>query len=308
MNFQTFITRSLSVGAAVVISTGLLVPGAIAQQGGFDKVQIRTIKVADNIHMLVGRGGNIAVVSGDDGLFMVDDQFAPLSGKIKTVIRAISDKPVRFLLNTHWHGDHTGGNANFAKDGATIVAHENVRKLLSENQVMKAFNNRPVPASPKIALPVVTFKDGASFHMNGETMTVTHLPSAHTSGDSFVHFKNANVIHTGDTFFNGFYPFIDVQHGGSINGIIDAANVMLKVADGQTKIIPGHGPLGDKAALTRYRDMLIELRSSVAAAMAGGKSVEEVIAAAPTKGLDAKWGGGFLKPPVVTRIVYSSLK
>lgn len=307
MNFQTFITRSLTAGAMALLATSL-VPNHVLAQQDFSNIEIKTIKVAGNIHMLVGRGGNIAVVSGDDGLFMVDDQFAPLSAKIKTAIKAISDQPIKFLLNTHWHSDHTGGNANFAKDGATIVAHENVRKLLSADQVMKAFNNRPVPAAPKSALPVITFKDGASFHMNGETMAITHLPNAHTGGDSFVQFKNANVIHTGDTFFNGFYPFIDVQHGGSINGLINAANTILKVADDQTKIIPGHGPLGDKAALIRYRDMLMQLRDSVAAAMTGGKSVEEVIAAAPTKALDRRWGGGFLKPPVITRIVYSSLK
>ncbi len=275
-------------------------------QRDFSKVTIKTISVAPGIHMLVGAGGNIGVSSGDDGIFLVDDQFAPLTKKILAAVKNISNKPVRFVLNTHWHFDHTGGNENLGKAGVTVVAHDNVRKTMSVDQMLNAFNMK-VPASPKSALPVITFNDTATFHLNGETIHIRHLPPAHTDGDSFVHFKNADVIHAGDTYFNGLYPFIDVDHGGSIDGMINAAGAILDVAGPNTKIIPGHGPLSDKAQLAAYRNMLITVRDLLRVAVKNKRTLEQVIAAKPTKDLDAKWGKGFLKPAFFLKIVYSGM-
>ncbi|MAF50250.1 MAG: MBL fold metallo-hydrolase, partial [Rhodospirillaceae bacterium] len=236
-----------------------------------------------------------------------DDQFAPLTPKIIAAIKKISSQPIRFLLNTHWHFDHTGGNTNIGKLGTVIVAHENVRKLMSKNQFLKAFNAK-IPAAPKVALPVITFTTSTTFHLNDETISIRYVPPAHTNGDSFVHFKNANVIHAGDTFFNGFYPFIDTQYGGSIDGMINAAGIILGLADAGTKIIPGHGPLSDKAGLAAFRAMLIEARDSIKMSMQGGKTADQVAAADPLKALNPKWGNGFLKPDRFVKIVYGGMK
>ena len=287
------------------MSVAVISSAAQAQQD-YSKVTIKTISVAPGVHMLMGAGGNIGVSSGEDGVFLIDDQYAPLTKKILTAVKKISDKPIRFLLNTHWHFDHTGGNENLGNAGITIVAHDNVRKTMSVDQMLKAFNMK-VPASAKAALPVITFNDTATFHMNGETIHVRHLPPAHTDGDSFVHFKTANVIHTGDIYFNGLYPFIDIDHGGSIDGMINAAGEIVKVAGRNTKIIPGHGPLSDKAQLAAYRNMLIKVRDRLRVAVKNNRTLEQVIAAKPTKDLDAKWGKGFLKPAFFVKIVYSGM-
>ncbi len=297
----------LSIGSLVAFMFAAMVSTNVAHaQRDFSKVTIKTVPVAAGIHMLVGAGGNIGVSSGVDGIFMVDDQFAPLTDKILAAVKKISDKPVRFLLNTHWHFDHTGGNENMGKAGVTVIAHDNVRKTMSVPQMLKAFNMN-VPASPKAALPVITFNDTATFHLNGETIHIRHLPPAHTDGDSFVHFKNADVIHAGDTYFNGLYPFIDVDHGGSIDGMIRAAGTILDVAGPSTKIIPGHGPLSDKAQLAAYREMLITVRDRLRLAVMNNRTLDQVIADKPTKDLDAKWGKGFLKPSAFVKIVYSAM-
>ncbi len=288
-----------------IMSVAVISSAAQAQQD-YSKVTIKTISVAPDVHMLMGAGGNIGVSSGEDGVFLIDDQYAPLTKKILAAVKKISDRPIRFLLNTHWHFDHTGGNENLGNAGITIVAHDNVRKTMSVDQMLKAFNIK-VPASPKAALPVITFNDTATFHLNGETIHVRHLPPAHTDGDSFVHFKTADVIHTGDLYFNGLYPFIDVDHGGSIDGMINAAGEILKVAGPNTKIIPGHGPLSDKAQLAAYRNMLIKVRDRLRVAVKNNRTLEQVIANKPTKDFDAKWGKGFLKPPVFLKIVYSGM-
>jgi glyoxylase-like metal-dependent hydrolase (beta-lactamase superfamily II) len=236
-----------------------------------------------------------------------DDQYAPLSDKILAAVKAITPDPVRFVLNTHWHGDHTGGNENMGKAGAYIVAHDNVRKRMSSEHFNAVFQ-RTTPASPEGALPVVTFAEGITFHWNGEEIRVYHVPPAHTDGDAIVHFVKADVVHMGDLFFNGFnYPFVDVSSGGRVDGVIGAADRVLAAVSDKTRIIPGHGPLATKADLQLYRDTVKTLRDRIAKLKAEGKTKEDVIAAKPTADYDAKWGGGFIKPDVFTGLVFDSL-
>ena len=289
-----------------VVAAMVLVGSASVAEGQQDTVRIQTIPVASGVYMLVGQGGNIGVSVGEDGVFLVDDQFAPLTGKIIDAVKAISDKPIRFLLNTHWHGDHTGGNENFGKAGVIIVAHDNVRQRMSVEQFIARFNSRTPPA-PKPALPVVTFNDAATFHLNGEDIHAVHVKNAHTDGDVLVHWQKANVLHMGDTFFNGSYPFIDLSTGGSITGLIDATATGLAFADEQTRIIPGHGPLAAKSDMVAYRDMLVAVRDNVKQLIAAGKTLAQVLAAKPTAAFDAKWGNGFMKADDFVTTVFESL-
>ena len=289
---------ALALLILVAISTG-------AQQDP-DAVRIEAVPVADGIFMLTGAGGNIGLSVGDDAAFVIDDQFAPLTKKILAAIAEKTDRQVRFVINTHWHGDHTGGNENMGQAGAIIVAHENVRKRMSTEQFIEAFDTR-VPPSPAAALPVVTFADSITFHWNGDDIRVFHVGPAHTDGDSVIHFQKANVIHAGDTFFNGLYPFIDSSSGGSIDGMIAAAELVLAIADEKTKIIPGHGPLCQKAQLQASYDMLVVARDRIRKLMDEGNTRDEVIAAKPTADLDEEWGGGFLQPDVWVGIVFDGL-
>ena len=266
-------------------------------------VAIRTIPVADGVYMLMGQGGNIGLSVGESGPFVIDDQFAPLTEKILAAIAEVSDGDVRFVLNTHWHFDHTGGNENFGEAGALIVAHENVRRRMSVDQFMEAFD-RAVPAAPPIALPIITFTDGVNFRWNGETIRVVHVENAHTDGDAIVMFEVANVVHMGDTYFNGRYPFIDVQAGGGIEGVIAAADWVLESADSQTKIIPGHGALSGPEELRAYRDMLITVRDRIRMMINDGMSADEVVASKPTSDLDATWGAN---PDSFVRFAYQAM-
>jgi glyoxylase-like metal-dependent hydrolase (beta-lactamase superfamily II) len=284
----------------------LLAATAEAQQQDFSKVEIKTQQVAGNVYMLTGAGGNIGALVGDDGILIIDDQFAPLSPKIHEALAKLSPKPVKFLVNTHYHGDHTGGNEIFGREGSIIVAQENVRKRLSERQVIELFKMDNPPA-PKEALPVITFTEDVGLHLDGEDLRVFHVPNAHTDGDSLIYFSKANVLHAGDTLFNGFYPFIDVGGGGSINGMIGSADKVLGMINDDTKIIPGHGPLATPKDLKAFRDMLATVRDNVAKLVKEGKSADEVVAAQPAKDVDAVWGKGFLKAEQFVRIVYSDL-
>lgn len=295
--------RFLAAAAALVLAAA----AQLSAQAGLDTVQIRTIPAGKGVYMLMGSGGNIALSVGKDAAFLVDDQYAPLSEKILAAVKAVTDKPVRFLVNTHWHGDHTGGNENMANAGVIIVAHDNVRTRMSSEQFIAAFNSK-VPVSPAKALPMVTFMDGVAFHLNDDDIHVVHVPPAHTDGDAIIHFTAANVIHMGDTFFNGRYPFVDLSSGGNFEGVIGAVNAALPYLNDSTKVIPGHGVLGGKTELIAYRDVLVKIRDRVAALIKQGKTKEQVIAAKPSAEWDAAWGTGFMKPDVFLGIVYDSMK
>ena len=273
----------------------------------FDKVQIKTEKINATTYMLTGAGGNIGVSVGDDALFLIDDQYAPMTPKIKAALAAISSKPVKFVINTHWHDDHSGGNENFGKADAVIVAHENVRKRMSSGQLIE-FLGRTVTASPKVALPVVTFTRDITFHLNGEELYVQHMPNAHTDGDAIIRFRKSNVVHMGDLFFNKNYPFIDISSGGSIDGVIAAADKVLAEADEATRIIPGHGVLASKADLAAYRAMLAAVSSRIKVLVREGKTLEQVQAAKPTADYDAAWGKGFIPPVRMVEMVYKDVK
>lgn len=272
----------------------------------FAKIEIKTTKVSDGIYMLEGSGGNIGIASGEDGIFMIDDQYSPLTPKILAAIKKISPKPIKFMINTHWHFDHTGGNENLGNIDVIIVAHDNVYQRLSTDQFIKAFDKQ-IPASPKVALPVVSFNDEVTFHLNDQHIQARHFAHAHTDGDSILFFKDKNVIHMGDIFFNGFYPFIDTSSGGSIYGVIDAATAILTQIDDKTKIIPGHGPLANKQDLQNYHDMLVQVVGAVTPLTRQGLSLEEATKRNPLKELNAKWGGGFLKPDMFLGIIYQTI-
>jgi cyclase len=289
-----------------VLAIGVLcLTGTVFGQD-LEDVVIKPERVTGGIYMLTGAGGNMGLSIGPDGALLIDDQYAPLTERIQAAIKELGDQPVRFVLNTHWHGDHTGGNENFGKTGAVVVAHDNVRKRMSAEQFNKLFD-RSTPASVKGALPIVTFNDTATFHFNAMTLRVMHLPSAHTDGDSIVHFLEADVIHAGDVFFNGQYPYIDVDAGGSIDGVIEAVSLILDLAGDQTKIIPGHGALSNRKELASYLKMLETLRGSVASLLEAGKSEEEILAAGPTAAYDDPWGQGFLGTERFVKILVRSL-
>lgn len=249
-------------------------------QSGWDAVKISSEPLSGNVHVVYGAGGNIGLSVGEDGVYMVDDQFAPLTERLKEAIAAISDKPIRYVINTHFHYDHTGGNEKLGGTGSVIVAHDNVRQRLGAGSFIKAFNHTEPPQSGP-ALPVVTFSEEMSLHLNGEDIRIIHIPNAHTDGDSIVHFRTSNVIHMGDVFFNGRFPFIDTPNGGTIDGVIKAVARMLEVADENTKVIPGHGKVTDRAGLKAYHDMLVEARARVSELRDSDELLEDIIAANP---------------------------
>jgi glyoxylase-like metal-dependent hydrolase (beta-lactamase superfamily II) len=272
----------------------------------FSSVEIRTEPVAPGIHVLFGAGGNIGVSTGPDGTFIIDDQFAPLTPKIQAALAKLSDQPVRFVLNTHWHGDHTGGNENLGKAGALIVAHDNVRVRMSSEQFVASMQ-RKVPPSPAAALPVVTFDSASSFHLNGDTIRAVHVDRAHTDGDSLVHFAKANVVHMGDTYFSAAYPYVDLSSGGSFDGLLATLARALELGDDRTRYIPGHGPVTGKPELAAYRAMIADIVGKVRAGIAAGRSVEQIVASKPTARYDAARASGFIKPDVLVRTIHQSL-
>ncbi len=293
-----------SIFTAAIVAAALFPAPACAQPDP-SKAEIKIEKIAPGVAVLFGAGGNIGLSYGVDGNAIVDDQYAPLTEKIVAAIRSVDPDPVRFVINTHWHGDHTGGNENFGKAGAVILAHDNVRVRMSSEQFLALFNEK-VPPSPSAALPVVTFADGATLHLNGDTMRIIHVEHAHTDGDSLVRWQKANVLHMGDTFFHKMsFPFIDLDSGGSIDGMIAAVEEGLKLADERTRIIPGHGPVASRAELAAYRDMLADVRGKVAAGIAAKRTIEQIKA----ERIVARYGmpDGFMKPDAFVETVYRSL-
>ena len=278
-----------------------------AQQPDFSQVQIKTTKVASNFYTLEGQGGTIGVLTGPDGVLMVDAQFAPLSDKIVAAIKQISDVRIRFLVNTHVHGDHTGGNENIGKLGAAIIARENLRTRLAKPAPQA--NGQPGVPAPPIALPVLTYDGALTIHMDGEDVQLIAVPVAHTDGDTMVYFPNANVLMTGDFYRSTGYPNIDRANGGTMNGMLAGFDLILKTGRPDTKIIPGHGATVDKAAVTAHKAMMVAVRDKVAALMRQNKTQEEVIAAKPTSEFDAKVTGA--TPMTADRFVgqlYQELK
>lgn len=297
--------RSLSV-VALLLAT-LTVSPAEAQD--WDAVEITTQDLGGGIYMLTGRGGNIGLSVGEDGVFVIDDQYAPLTDKILAAIGAITSEPVRFVFNTHWHGDHTGGNEDMGALGALLVAHENVRTRLSMDQVLQRVG-RPestTMASPEGAWPVVTFTEDITFHLNGDDLHAFHVEHAHTDGDAIVHFRQANVVHMGDTFFFGRFPFIDTATGGSIDGLIAAADRGLAVMDADTKVIPGHGALATREDLRAYRDALKVARDRVDALMGEGLSLEDILARTPSADYAAEVGASEDQERSFSETLYFSL-
>jgi glyoxylase-like metal-dependent hydrolase (beta-lactamase superfamily II) len=272
-----------------------------AQMGA---VPIATTPLVPGLVMLSGPGGNVVVQAGPDGKLAVDSFVQPAWPKLKATIAAMGPGPITLLIDTHWHLDHTDNNANFHKAGAEVLAHDNTRKRLNETHDLMGMHFEPVPPS---ARPTETFRTSKTLQANGDTIDLAYFPPAHTDSDIYIHFTKANVLHMGDVFFNGVYPFIDARTGGNINGMIDGAAQGLKLADDQTKIVPGHGPLADKAALQRAHDMLVTVRDRVKALKDGKKSLADAVAAKPSADLDATWGKGSMQPDAFVTLVYNTL-
>ncbi|MGZ3296877.1 MAG: MBL fold metallo-hydrolase [Xanthobacteraceae bacterium] len=296
----------MAVVAAMMALSGEVLAQTPAPPPDFSKVEIKTTDLGDNVYMLEGQGGNITVAVAKDGIIMVDGEFAPLHDKIKAAIVLVSNQPIKYLVNTHFHGDHTGGNEPFAKDGATIVAQDNVKSRLAAGTT-NGLTGVKTPPAPKDALPSDTYTNFSKIRLNGRVADLKHIANAHTDGDTYVWFKTANVLSTGDTFTNGRYPNIDFANGGNIKGMIAATDIYLKLVNAKTRIVPGHGPIADKAALIDYRTMLVTARDRMAKLVKDGKSEDDVVAAKPFADLDAKWAPTELAASNFVRVVWHSL-
>jgi cyclase len=296
------------IAFAAIAATCLLSATAVAQQPDFSKVEIKTTDLGNKTYLLEGQGGNITVAVGSDGIILVDSQFAPLHDKIKAAIAGLSPLPVKFLINTHFHGDHTGGNEAFAKEGATVVAQDNIRVRLAAGTVNGLTGAKTAPATTG-AIPTDTYVGGTKkVDVGGRTAILTHANNAHTDGDTWVYFPDANVLATGDVFTNGRYPNIDFANGGGVNGVINAVDAFLKVSNDNTKIVPGHGPLATKAQLAEYRNVIATARDRVRKLYDEGKSEQEVLAAKPLADADGKWAANEQAANNFVRVVYNSFK
>jgi len=291
---------------ALIAATLLITPAyAETKAHGQDSIELK--KLADNLHVLITeQGGNVTISTGEDGTFIIDDQLKGREHVVTDNIKKITDKPIKFILNTHYHFDHTGGNETFGAQNAIIVAHDNVRERLSTDQFITRFNKK-LPSLSRPGLPVVTFANNMTLNYNNSTAKIMHLPNAHTDGDSIAHFTKENVIVAGDTIFNSMYPFIDTEHGGSIQGMIKAMDAILDLSNETTTIIPGHGAPMNKAELKALQKTLTEISNNVETLIQDGKTLKEITAAKPTQTFDAKMGGGFIPPDAFVSILYDSL-
>ena len=298
-------TRIVLAALAGVLLIGA--GAASAQRTDFATVTVKTIDLGHNTYMLEGAGGNVTVAVGDDGVIMVDSEYAPMHEKLKAAIAAVTKEPVRYLVNTHFHGDHSGGDAGFAAEGAVVVAQTNVKKRLAEGSV-NGLNGAKTPGVSGLALPAKTYRNAMTLKVKGRTAQLRHVANAHTDGDTYVWFADANVLATGDTVVLGRYPNIDFANGGNIKGMIRATDTYLRLANDETKIVPGHGPLGDKKAVAAYRATLIEARNRIAKLINSGKSEAEAVAARPFADLDAKFGASPQRSANFVRVIYHSLR
>jgi glyoxylase-like metal-dependent hydrolase (beta-lactamase superfamily II) len=287
---------------------GLTVSGQLiqAQMPAPADTEVKIIPLSDNLHVLMGLGGNIAVCSGPDGVFIIDDDLKPMTAKIAAAIATISKDDVSMVFNTHWHFDHSGGNEYFGEAGATIVAHDNVRARMSTTQ-QSSFFGTETPPSPAAALPVFTFDNTATFYLNDMKIKAIHVVPAHTDGDAIFIFEEANVVHLGDVFFNGLYPFIDISSGGSVAGMIAAVDTIMPMLNEDTVIIPGHGPVATLEDLRNYRSMLMLVSARIQALIEDGKTREEAIALNPTINFDQNWAWQFLSGDRWAGLIYDSL-
>ena len=289
-----------------LLLTAALLTSAPSLSAQDKPVEYQATPLSDTVTMIKGRGGNIAVSSGEDGVFIIDDQLKPLTEQLLAAIAEVSDRPIRFVINTHYHGDHVGGNEALGKAGSVIIAHDNIRQRMTRDQ-FSHFWNETTPAWPADSLPVVTFNDKVTLHMNGEPVTVHHVPRGHTDGDGIVHFPESNVVHMGDIYFNGLYPFIDLDGGGSSQGMIAAVELGLSLADEDTRIIAGHGPLSDKAGLQAYLDFLRKAQGNVQVLVDQGMSLQQAIDAKPTAEWDETLGQVWITPAQLVTFIYNSL-
>ena len=291
------------LGFFAVVSSGCITTLAAEEQV---PTTVRTELVAGNVYTLTGAGGNIALCTGEDGVLLVDSDYEARADGILAAAKAAGKAPLRFVINTHWHFDHVGGNEKLARAGALLVAHDHVRARMSSDQLIDHIDRR-VPASPPGALPPLTFSDSLTIHLNGEEVRIIHVPPAHTDGDSLVLFRRANVLHVGDLCFSTGYPFIDVRAGGSLDGLVRAIDQALALTNESTRIIPGHGRVSSVAEFSAYRDMLATARDNVRALVDQGKTRDEVIAAKPTRDLDEKWGRGAFPPDTWVAVIYDAM-
>ncbi|MGD0832105.1 MAG: MBL fold metallo-hydrolase [Terracidiphilus sp.] len=323
MNRRNFLQLGLTAGAAAILPFAANAQAEKPENKPADKpsdkaaqphaeaavTPIKTTQLTDNVFLLQGEGGNMALQTGPDGNILIDASYATAVPRILESIAPLSKVPADapgILINTHWHNDHTGGNEGMYEAGYTIFAHQNVRQRLSTPQTMALFQRTIMPAMPG-AWPTITFEHEMRIWHNGDSLDLVHFEPAHTDGDSFIHFKSPDILHVGDIWFNGMYPFIDEGAGGSIGGMIRAGEKVLSVASSGTRIIPGHGPLGSKADFNGFRNMLLAVREKVAALKAAGVSEEDAIARKPTTEFDAAWGKGFMNPDTFAGIVYRTL-
>ena len=298
--------RTLTTACLTLLSFAASGQAPSAAAAAETKPAIRTQALRPGLHVLASAGGNVAVWTGADGTVVVDDSLAPLAPQLLEAIARIEPGPVRFVVNTHWHPDHTGGNETLGRSGSVVVAHDNTRARMSEPQVVQEYDLK-VPAAPKAALPVVTFADSVMLHLNGDNLQLAHVDAAHTDGDLVAWWERANVVHVGDLYYNGSYPFIDLDSGGSLAGVVAAIELVLDRADARTVVIPGHGPVSNRSDLSAYRDMLVAVGRRVREGIEAGRSEEEIVASRPTADYDERFGKGGMTADRFVRNVYADL-